>query len=100
MIHSGASKSDVDFSARPPFAKASLFDERLTSALIHLVFDHADVSDECFSASQCNSRNVASGWLALMDQYAMPRFVEAASAKLEPRAFRSIGASYLAQLYD
>ena len=100
VIHSGASKSDADSSVRPPFAKVSLFDERLTSALIHLVFDHADVNDECFSAAQCNSRNVANEWLVLMNRYAIPRFVEPASAKPEPRSFRSIGASYLTQLYD
>ena len=97
VIHAWASKSDADSSVRPPFAKVPLFDERLTTALVHLVFDHADVNDECFSASQCNSRNVANGWLALMDRYAIPRFVEAAPSKLEPRSFRSIGASYLAQ---
>ena len=35
-----------------------------------------------------------------MDRYATPRFVEAISSKLEPRSFRSLGASYLTQLYD
>jgi hypothetical protein len=88
VVHTGASKSE-------PFAKVSLFDERLTSALIDLMFDHAAVNDECFSASQRNSRNVANAWLALVDRYAIPRYVEAASSKLEPRSFRSIGASYL-----
>ena len=100
VVHAGASKSDTDSSVRPPFAKVSLFDEGLTSALIHLVFDHANVNDECFSAAQRNSQKVASEWLALMDRYAIPRFVEAMSAKLEPRSFRSLGASYLTQLYD
>ena len=36
----------------------------------------------------------------LMDRYAIPRFIEAMAAKLEPRSFRSLGASYLTQLYD
>ena len=35
-----------------------------------------------------------------MDRYAIPRFVEAIPSKLEPRSFRSLGASYLTQLYD
>ena len=95
VIHSGASKSDTDSAVRPPFAKVSLFDEGLTSALVHLVFDHADVNGECFSAAQRNVQRVARDWLALMDRYAIPRFVEAISSKLEPRSFRSLGASYL-----
>ena len=99
VIHTGASKSDADSSVRPPFAKVSLFDERLTAALIHLVFGHTAVNDECFSASQRNSRNVANEWLVLVERYAIPRYVESASSKLEPRSFPSIGASYLAQLY-
>ena len=100
VVHAGASKSDTDSSVRPPFAKASLFDDRLTSALIHLVFDHTDVADECFSAASRNTQTVAIEWLALMDRYAIPRFVDAISSKLEPRSFRSLGASYLTQLYD
>ena len=100
VVHHGASKSDTDSAVRPPFAKVSLFDERLTSALVHLVFDHADVNDECFSAAQRNVQKVTSEWLVLMDRYAIPRFIEAMVAKLEPRSFRSLGASYLTQLYD
>ena len=100
VIHKGASKSDADSSVRPPFAKVPLFDSRLTAALIHLVFDHVTVNDECYSESQRNSQNVAKDWLALMERYAIPRFIESASSKFEPRSFRSIGASYLTQLYD
>ena len=100
VIHSGAIKSDTDSAVRPPFAKVPLFDEGLTSALVHLVFDHADVNGECFSAAQSNVQRVARDWLALMDRYATPRFVEAISSKLEPRSFRSLGASYLTQLHD
>ena len=47
VVHAGASKSDTDSAVRPPFAKVSLFDEGLTSALVHLVFDHANVNGEC-----------------------------------------------------
>jgi len=100
VIHAGASKSDTDSAVRPPFAKVSLFDERLTCALVHLVFDHAGVNDECFSAAQRNVQKVTNEWVALMDRYHIPRFVEGMVAKLEPRSFRSLGASYLTQLYD
>ena len=92
---------DTDSAVRPPFAKVSLFDERLTCALVHLVFDHASVNNECFSAAQRNVQKVTNERVALMDRYHIPRFVEGMVAKLEPRSFRSLGASYyLTKLYD
>ena len=99
VVHSGASKGDDDHTVRDAFMKVSLFDEETTRSLLHTAFHSRELCNEIYSDQQKNCRGVAANWQRLMGKYGVMQLIDASRYPFQPRSFRSLGASFLSQLY-